>query len=45
MANENKVYSTKEEVTPYVNVVSQTDSTTLKGIVSNVVQMIRDKHL
>lgn len=43
--NENKVYTDKSEVTAYINSVPSEDSTSMKTIVSNVIQMIRDKHL
>lgn len=43
--NENKVYTSKSEVTAYINSVPSEESSSMKAIVNNVVQMIRDKHL
>jgi hypothetical protein len=45
MSNENKTYTSLNDVKPLVNKVSSEDSSTLKNIFSNVVQLIRDKHL
>ena len=45
MSNQNKTYTSLNDVKALVNKTSTNDSTTLKTIFNNVVQLIRVKHL
>lgn len=45
MSNQNKTYTSLNDVKALVNKTSTNDSTRLKTIFNNVVQLIRLKHL